>query len=116
MEAVAPFALLLSLWSRSIPGWDPKAAGRRTRSGGDVRIHLMQHRRSLSAAAMENELMDVVCIRRFAGIDLVTSGIPDATTIPAPRHFLEKHPLGEKIFPAVREHLREEGLMRERAR
>ena len=29
MEAVAPFALLLSLWSRSIPGWDPKAAGRR---------------------------------------------------------------------------------------
>ena len=116
MEAVVPFALLLSLWSRSIPGWDPKAAGRRTRSGGDVRIHLMQHRCSLSAAAMENELMDVVCIRRFAGIDLVTSGIPDATTIPAPRHFLEKHPLGEKIFPAVREHLREGGLMRERAR
>ena len=46
---------------------------------------------------MENELIDSACIRRFAGIDLVTDDIPDATTILAFRHFLEKHPLGEKI-------------------
>ena len=58
-----------------------------------------------------NELLDVACIRRLAGIAPVTGHIPDATTILACRHFLEQHQLGEKIVAAVREQLREQGLM-----
>ena len=85
-------------------------------AGGDATDHLMQNWYSPSDAALGNELIDVVCRRRFAGIDLVTSGIPDATTILAPRHFLEQHPLGEKIFTAVREHLRGEALLPGEAR
>lgn len=84
MEAVVPFSVLLSL---------------------------IEPFYSLSDEAVENDLIDIVCIRRFAGIDLATDGIPDATTILAFRHFLEKHHLGEKIFQAVREHLREKGLL-----
>ena len=49
-----------------------------------LRIHLIQNWNSLSDEAMENELIDIPCIRRFAGIDLVTDNIPDATIIHAP--------------------------------
>ena len=37
--------------------------------------------------------------------------IPDATTILACRHFLEKHQLGEKSLTGGSEHLRGEGLL-----
>ena len=52
-----------------------------------LRIHLMQNWYGLSDAAMENDLIDIACLRRFAGIDLVSDHI------------------------AVREHLREQGLL-----
>ena len=73
-----------------------------------LRIHLMQNWNCLSDEAMENDLIDIPCIRRFAGIDLVREEIPDATTILAFRHFLEKHHLGERIFQVVVEHLKQE--------
>ena len=77
-----------------------------------LRIHLMQNWNSLSDEAMENDLIDIIpCIRRFAGIDLVTEDIPDATTILAFRHFLEKHHPGERIFQVVVEHLSKKGLL-----
>ena len=71
-----------------------------------MRIHLMQNWNCLSDESMENDLIDIPCIRRFAGIDLVREDIPDATTILSFRHFLQEHHLGEKIFQTVVEHLR----------
>ena len=76
-----------------------------------LRIHLMQNWNSLSDEAMENDLIDIPCIRRFAGIDLVTGDIPDATTILAFRHFLEECHVGEKIFQTIVEHLSKKGLL-----
>lgn len=111
MEAVVPFSLLLSLLEPFYPRVGPQGGRPPYPLEVMLRIHLMQNWYSLSDEAMENELIDVGCIRRFAGIDLVTGNIPDATTILAFRHFLEKHQLAEKIFAAVREHLREQGLM-----
>ena len=66
-----------------------------------MRIHLMQNWNSLSDESMENDLIDIPCIRRFAGIDLVRGDIPDATAILAFRHCLEERYLGEKIFQNV---------------
>ena len=111
MEAVVPFSLLLSLLEPFYPRVGPRGGRPPYPLEVMLRIHLMQNWYSLSDEAMENELIDVGCIRRFAGIDLVTGDIPDATTILAFRHFLERHQLAEKIFSAVREHLREQGLM-----
>ncbi len=68
----------------------------------------MQNWNCLSGEAMENDLIDIPCIRRFAGIDLVREDIPDATTILTFRHFLEKHHLGERIFQVVVENLKQE--------
>ena len=114
MEAVAPFSVLLSLLEPFYSRVGPQGGRPPYRAEVMLPIHLMQNWYSLSDAAMENELIDVGCIRRCAGMDLVRGDIPDATTILACRHLLEKHQLGEKILAAVGEHLREQGLfMRE---
>jgi IS5 family transposase len=75
-----------------------------------LRIHLMQHWYALSDPAMEDALIEVPTMRRFAGIDLISERIPDETTILTFRHLLEKHDLGEKIFETVKDHLKAHGM------
>ena len=111
MEAVVPFSVLLSLLEPFYPRVGPQGGRPPYPLEVMLRIHLMQNWYGLSDAAMENDLIDIACLRRFAGIDLVSDDIPDATTILAFRHFLEQQQLAEKIFEAVREHLREQGLL-----
>jgi IS5 family transposase len=71
-----------------------------------LRIHLMQQWYSLSDPAMEEALIEVPTMCRFAGIELVRDRIPDETTILEFRHLLEKHDLGQQIFDAVKAHLK----------
>jgi transposase, IS5 family len=61
-------------------------------------IHLLWQWYSLSDPAMEEALIDVPTMRRFAGIELISDWIPDKTTILSLRHLLEKHDLGEQIL------------------
>ena len=75
-----------------------------------LRIHLLQQWYDLSDPAMEDALIEVATMRRFAGIALITDRIPDETTILAFRHLLEKHDLGEQIFEAVKAHLKANGI------
>ena len=75
-----------------------------------LRIHLMHQWYSLSDPAMEDALIEVATIRRFAGIDLISDRIPDETTILAFRHLLEKHDLGQKVFETVKAHLKQRGM------
>jgi IS5 family transposase len=75
-----------------------------------LRIHLMQQWYSLSDPAMEDALIGVPTIRRFAGTDMISDRIPDETTILAFRHLLEKHSLGEAIFETVKGHLQDRGM------
>ncbi len=101
MEEVVPFWELIRMIEPFYPRVGPQGGRPPYQLEVMLRIHLMQNWNSLSHEAMENELIDIPCIRRFAGIDLVTEDILDATTILAFRHFLEKHHLGEKIFQIV---------------
>ena len=71
-----------------------------------LRIHLLQQWYDLSDPAMEDALIEVPTMRRFAGIDLVSERIPHETTILAFRHLLEMHNLGEQIFETVKTHLK----------
>lgn len=59
---------------------------------------------------MEDALIEVPTMRRFAGIDLVSDRIPDETTILTFRHLLEKHGLGERIFETVKANLSARGM------
>jgi IS5 family transposase len=45
-----------------------------------LRIHLMEQWYALSDPAMEDALIEVPTIRRFAGIDMPSDRIPDETT------------------------------------
>ena len=65
-------------------------------------INLQQQWYSLSDPAIEEALIEVPTMRRFAGIELISDRTPDETTILAFRHLLEKHELGEQIFETVR--------------
>jgi IS5 family transposase len=69
-----------------------------------LRIHLLQQWYDLSDPAMEDALIEVPTMRRFAGIAVISDRIPDETTILAFRHLLEQNNLGEEIFEAVKVH------------
>jgi IS5 family transposase len=64
---------------------------------------------------MEEAMIEVPTMRRFAGIELISDRIPDDITIHTYRHLLEKHGLGEKIFDTVQALLAARGVkMRQR--
>ncbi len=111
MEAVLPFSTLVKVMQPFYPQGGPQ--GGRPPYGLEtmLRIHLMQNWWSLSDDAIEDALIDTSAIRRFAGTDLVKDQIPDATTILAFCHFIERHQLAEKIFKTVGQYLEEKGLL-----
>ncbi len=70
----------------------------------------MQEWFSLSDLGMEEALIEVPTVRRFAGIHLISDRIPDESTILTFRHLLEKERLGELIFETVKAHLCANGM------
>ena len=109
MEAVVPWSALIDL----IEPYSPKTSSKGGRPPYPLetllRIHLMQQWYDLSDPAMEDALIEVATMRRFAGIALITDRIPDETTILAFRHLLEENDLGAQIFEYVKAHLRPRG-------
>jgi IS5 family transposase len=75
-----------------------------------LRFQLLQQWYSLSDPAMEDALIEVPTMRRFACIYMITDRIPDETPILTFRHLLKKHRLGEQIFETVKAHLSNRGM------
>jgi len=59
---------------------------------------------------LKDALSEIELMRAFAELRLSES-LPDETTIPNIRHFLEKANLGKKIFDTINKHLSEQGLV-----
>jgi IS5 family transposase len=110
MEAVVPWQLLLDLIEPHYPKAGSKGGRPAYPLESMLRIHLMQQWYDLSDPAMEDALIEVPTMRRFAGIDLISDRIPDETTILSFRHLLEKHDLGKQIFESVKAHLKDQGM------
>jgi hypothetical protein len=110
MQAVVPWKALIDL----IEPYYPKTGSKGGRSPYPLetmlRIHLMQQRYDLSGPAMEDALIEVPTMRRFAGINLISDRNQDETTILSFRHLLEKHDLGKQIFETVKAHLKANGM------
>jgi IS5 family transposase len=98
MEAVLPWQALINL----IEPHYPKACNKGGRPpyplATMLRVHLLHQWYSLSEPAMEEALIEVPTMRRFAGIELIGDRIPDETAILTFRQLLEKHELGEQIY------------------
>ena len=75
-----------------------------------LRIHFLQHWFNLADLACEEALYDSASLRRFAGIDLGSEAVPDATTLLKFRHLLEQHKLGEQLFAEVGRVLQGSGM------
>jgi IS5 family transposase len=110
MDKVVPWQALIDLIEPFYPKTGSKGGRPPYALETMLRIHLMQHWYALSDPAMEDALIEVPTMRRFAGIDLISERIPDETTILTFRHLLEKHDLGEKIFETVKDHLKAHGM------
>ncbi len=105
MEEVMPWDALIALIQPHYPKTSKKGGRPPYPLATMLRIHLLQQWYSLSDPAMEEALIEVTTMRRFAGIDLISDRIPDETTILTFRHLLEKNALGEQIFETVNTHL-----------
>jgi IS5 family transposase len=110
MDEVVPWKALIDLIEPHYPKTGSKGGRPPYPLATMLRIHLLQQWYSLSDPAMEDALIEVATMRRFAGIDIISDRIPDETTILAFRHLLEKHNLGKRIFETVKAHLKERGM------
>ena len=110
MDQVVPWQALIDLIEPHYPKTSSKGGRPPYPLATMLRIHLMQQWYSLSDPAMEDALIEVGTIRRFAGIDLISDRIPDETTILSFRHLLEKRDLGQQIFETVKAHLKQKGM------
>ena len=110
MEVVVPWKALIGLIESHYPKTSSKGGRPPYPLRTMLRIYLMQQWYDLSDPGMEDALIEVPTMRRFAGIDLISDRIPDETTILAFRHLLEKHDLGDQIFEAVKAHLKANGM------
>jgi IS5 family transposase len=110
MEAVVPWQALIDLIEPHYPKASKKGGRPPYPLATMLRIHLLQQWYSLSDPAMEEALIEVPTMRRFAGIELISDRIPDETTILSFRHLLEKHELGEQIFDTVKALLADRGV------
>jgi IS5 family transposase len=110
MEAVVPWKALVDLIEPHYPRTSSKGGRPPYPLETMLRVHLMQQWYDLSDPAMEDALIEVATMRRFAGIALITDRIPDETTILAFRHLLEQNGLGDQLFEAVKAHLNANGM------
>jgi transposase, IS5 family len=110
MKAVVPWKALINLIEPPYPKSSSKGGRPAYPLETMLRVHLMQQWYDLSDPAMEDALIEVPIMRRFAGIDLISERIPDETTILAFRHLLEKPNLGEQIVQAEKAHLKDRGM------
>src|SRR5215210_5243583 len=109
MERVVPWARLVALIAPHYP------TGRRGRPPIGIermlRIYFLQQWYGLADEALEDAIYDSQAMRLFAGIDLSTEGVPDATTLLKFRHLLEEHQLTARLFEEVGALLRERQLL-----
>ena len=110
MEKVVPWKALLELIEPHYPKTSSKGGRPPYPLATMLRIHLLQQWYDLSDPAMEDALIEVPTMRRFAGIDMISDRIPDEATILTFRHLLEKHDLGQQIFEVVKAHLKVNGM------
>jgi IS5 family transposase len=109
MEQVVPWARLVEVIVPYYP------TGKRGRPPVGIermlRLYFLAQWYALADEALEDALYDSQALRNFAGIDLGSEAVPDATTLLNFRHLLEAHDLGRRIFEQVGALLEEKKLL-----
>lgn len=108
MNAIMPWVELCA----GVEPYYPKRGNGRPPIGLErmLRIHFIQRWFNLADFACEEALCDSNSFRRFAGIDMESESVPDATTLLKFRHLLETHQLREPLFAEVGRVLQASGM------
>lgn len=105
MDAVIPWARIMGLIASHYP---TDGLGRpRKDLELMLRVYFLQQWFNLSDPQAEESLYDSESMRRFAGVELGETQVPDESTILRFRHLLEEHQLTKAIFEEVRSLLEE---------
>jgi IS5 family transposase len=105
MDAVIPWVRLLALIA---PHYPTDGLGRpRKDLELMLRVYFLQQWFNLSDPQAEDSLYDSESMRRFAGVELGETQVPDESTILRFRHLLEEHELTKAMFESVRTLLEE---------
>lgn len=108
MDAVIPWQRVLGLIA---PHYPTDGTGRPRRDlEMMLRVYFLQQWFNLSDPQAEESLYDSESMRRFAGVELGETQVPDESTILRFRHLLEEHRLTRAIFEEVRALLEERRL------
>jgi transposase, IS5 family len=109
MEQIVPWGRLVALIKPHYP------TGRRGRPPVGIermlRIYFLQQWYALADEALEDSIYDSQAMRNFAGIDLSSESVPDATTLLHFRHLLEAHELTKSLLEEVNAHLEDKHLL-----
>jgi transposase, IS5 family len=98
MDAVIPWQAWVGLIE---PFYYDGKKGRKPRGLETMlRMYLLQVWFSLSDEGVEDGVYDSYAMRKFMKLDFTTEQAPDATTLLAFRHLMERHDLGERLFEA----------------
>ncbi len=81
MESVVPWQALIALIEPLYPKASKKGGPPPYPLATNLRVHLLQQWYSLSEPPMQEALIEVSSMGRFAGIELISERIPDETTI-----------------------------------
>ena len=103
MEALVPWRALVGL----IEPHYPKGERGRPPVGIErmLRMYFLSQWYGLADEAVEDAIYDSQAMRNFAGIDLSSEGVPDATTLLHFRHLLERFDLTKSIFEEINGYL-----------
>ena len=109
MEEIIPWRGLLAV----LEPFYPKGERGRPPVGLErmLRVYFLQQWYGLADEAIEDALYDSQAMRGFARIDLVSDGVPDATTLLKFRRLLETNDLCKGLFNAINADLAQRGLM-----
>ena len=104
MNATIPWTCWVGLIE---PHYYQDAPGKRGRKAKPIatmlRMYLLQVWFNLSDEGVEDAVCDSYAMRRFMGLDFAVEQVPDATTLLAFRHLLERHELGKQLLAAQNE-------------
>lgn len=110
MERVVPWQKLIAV----IKPYYPSVSGRGRPPmllSVMLRIYFMQQWYALSDPAMEDALIEIESMRRFAGLDGCNDVLPDETTILKFRHLLERYRLTAQIMKVINDTLEARGCL-----
>ncbi|MCD7797949.1 MAG: IS5 family transposase [Akkermansiaceae bacterium] len=76
-----------------------------------LRMYLLQIWFNLSDPGTEDAIYDSYAMRKFVGINFLSEGVPDETTLCKSRHLLEQNGLNKLFFDAINRVMVETGHM-----